>query len=95
MMSRHVNSRCYRGGMAKPCTRTHADEVTDALAQLADAERELRNWRGHLEAQLADPHPGHALMAVRVKNIVVNAVLDAATHTQRASNAVHQIEHAA
>lgn len=81
--------------MAKPCTRTHADEVTDALTQLADAERELSNWRGHLQAQLADPHPGHALMAVRCKNIVVNAVLDAATHTQRASNALHQTDHAA
>jgi hypothetical protein len=81
--------------MAKPCTRTHADEVTDALAKLADAEREMRNWRGHLEAQLVNPHPGHALMAVRVKNIVVNAVLDAATLTQYASNALHQTDHAA
>lgn len=76
--------------MAQPCTRTHADEVTDALAQLAVVEREIRNWRGHLEALTHNPEPGHAVMAIRVKNIVVDAVLNAAGHTQQALNRLPQ-----
>jgi hypothetical protein len=72
--------------MAQPCTRTHLDEVTDALARLDAAQQEIRNWRAHLEALTGDAATGYAIMAVRCKNIAVNAVLDAAGHTQQALN---------
>lgn len=72
--------------MAAPNTRTWTDDVSDALTELTAAERELRNWRAHLEALQDNPAMGYALMAVRCKNTTVNALLDAAGHTQQALN---------
>lgn len=72
--------------MAIADTRTWTDDVSDALTQLDVVQRELTNWRAHLEALQTNPAPGHALMAARVKNVAVNAVLDAAGHTAAAYN---------
>ena len=72
--------------MAQPCTRTYADDVTDALTLLEAAERELRNWRSHLDALLADPTPGHAYQATRSARIVAAAINEAACNTAGAIN---------
>jgi hypothetical protein len=69
--------------MATADTRTWTDDANDALRQLEVAERELANWRAHLEAVLRDPTEGHVLMADRTQSIVNAAVHDAARKTCR------------
>jgi hypothetical protein len=69
--------------MATADTRTWTDDATDALRQLEVAERELANWRAHLEAVLHAPTEGRALMAARSQGIVSDAVHEAARKTCR------------
>jgi hypothetical protein len=70
--------------MAKPCTRTAADDVTDALRELQDAQAALAIWRTHLLGLQAHPSEHKARGLQRAKNIAVGLVLDAAGHTQQA-----------
>ena len=73
--------------MAKPCTRTAADDITDALRELQDAQATLAVWRTHLLGLQDHPNAHKARGAQRVKNIAVGLVLDAAGHTQQACDA--------
>lgn len=73
--------------MAQPCTRTAADDVSDALDELNDIRKALANWQAHLEAFSADPTAARARVTARAKNIAVNLVIDAAAHTQQACDA--------
>lgn len=72
--------------MAQPCTRTYADDVTDALTLLDDVEREIKNWRAHLNALKANPGYGQGLQAIRSAEIVRNAVNTATCDTARATD---------
>lgn len=71
--------------MAKPCTRTYCDDVTDALALLDTIDRELPNWRAHLNAITEDPGYGRGLQAQRCGKIIQEAVNTALCDTIRAS----------
>jgi hypothetical protein len=70
--------------MAQPCTRTYCDDVTDALTLLDDAQRELDNWRAHLNALATNPSYSRSLQALRSAAIVRNAIQTAACDTARA-----------
>jgi hypothetical protein len=81
--------------MAQPCTRTYCDDAADALALLDDAQRELANWRAHLNALASDPqpNPGRALQAKRCGEIVAAAINAAACNTRDAVSDVTRISH--
>jgi hypothetical protein len=72
--------------MAQPDTRTYSDDVTDALALLDDAQREINNWRAHLNALHANPSYGVARQASRSAAIVGNAIATATCDTDRATS---------
>lgn len=71
--------------MAQPCTRTYADDVTDALTLLDNAEREIKNWRAHLNALREDPVYGRGWQALRSAEIVRNTINTATCDTARAA----------
>lgn len=71
--------------MAKPCTRTPADEYADALNRLEAANRELTNWRAHLQAAAEALHnPGHRHAAENSARIVYDLVAEATALTHQA-----------
>lgn len=74
--------------MAQPCTRTAADDLSDALQEVNDALKALRNWRDQLTGLQAYPTAQRARGAARAKNIAVNLVIDAGAHTQQACDAL-------
>jgi hypothetical protein len=76
--------------MAIPCTRTYRDDVTDALEMLERAERELANWRAHLNA-LDPTAPGHAHAAAGSARIVQALVNEAVCATRNAAGQVPSI----
>lgn len=68
--------------MAAVIQRTTDDDVTDALRAIADAEREIRNWRAHLQRIDGEPErSGIAEQARRSARIVAGCVATAAQHT--------------
>ena len=75
--------------MATADTRTWQDDANDALRQLEVAERELANWRAHLQAVLNDPSEGHALMAARSQGIVSYTVHEAGRKTCRVRSCLY------
>lgn len=81
--------------MAQPCTRTYADDVTDALALLDAAQREIKNWRAHLNALADDPEPspGRAHQARRCGEIVAAAINGAVCNTRDAVGDISHISH--
>jgi hypothetical protein len=79
--------------MAQPCTRTYADDVTDALTLLDDAQREIKNWRAHLNALREDPNPGRARQAQRCGEIVAAAINAAVCNTRDAVGDITRISH--
>jgi hypothetical protein len=68
-------------GMAADIIRTVDDDVTDAITALAAAERELANWRTHLERARTDVTPGAAMQARRSSRIVAGIVAEAVART--------------
>lgn len=75
--------------MAQPCTRTPADNLSDALRELADAETAISNWRARLQELESDPQDAahRAKLCAHAKNIAVNLIIDAGAHTQQACDA--------
>lgn len=75
--------------MAADIARTPTDDAAEALAALDAADRELRNWRAHLERILVDPNsPGTAHQACRSSSIVAGVVADAVARTRDAARRV-------
>lgn len=72
--------------MAQPCTRTYADDVTDALTLLDNVESEIKNWRAHLNALRENPGYGRGLQAIRSAKIVRNTINTATCDTVRAAD---------
>jgi hypothetical protein len=79
--------------MAQPCTRTYADDVTDALTLLDNAAREIKNWRAHLNALREDPCHGRARQAHRCGEIAAAAINEAVCNTRGAVGDISRISH--
>jgi hypothetical protein len=70
--------------MAADITRTAADDATDALAALTALERELVNYRAHLERIRRGGELATALQARRSAAVAAGVLTDAVTRTHHA-----------
>lgn len=78
--------------MAQDLHRHPSDAALDALAALDAAERELRNWRAHLERMTAAPTRGIGLQAVHTSRVVAAVVAQAGERTAEAALLAHASE---